>query len=141
MTILVVGPHAALLEGVVQTLTGAGQQVVIATDIPEAIETLAGARPMVALVHRDELLNNGAVFRLSLAEGGALLAFHTEDEESGLPFSLRRVTLAELNRPLERHRLLALVNFVGSRAEASGRDSIQRESSSDASMEIDGSAG
>ena len=137
MTILVVGPHAALLEGVVQTLVGAGQQVVVATDIPEAIETLGGARPMVALVHRAELVNSGTTFRLSLAEGGALLAFHTEDEESGLPFSLRRATLAELNLPLERHRLLALVHFVVTRAEASGREAFQRESSDNASVELD----
>ena len=121
--ILVVGPDAALLEGVMQTLVGAGQQVVTANDIPEALETLQRTRPLVAVVHRDQLLDGGTVFRLSLAQGGALMAFHSdEDDVPPLPFPVKRAILAELSLPLERQRLLALVRYVESRARAAGRD-------------------
>lgn len=122
-TILVVGPDTALLEGLMQTLVGAGQQVVVAKDIPEAIEALHGTHPLVAVVHRADLLNGGNVFRVPLAQGGALVAFHADDDEvAGLPFPLRRATLAELSLPLERQRLLALVRNVEDRARAAGRD-------------------
>lgn len=126
--ILVVGPDTALLEGVSQTLVGAGHQVVVAKDIPEALEALQGVRPLVAVVHRDELLNGGTVFRASLAPGGALLAFHGDEVDAeGLPFRLQRATLAELQLPLERQRLLALVRFVEDRAHATGHESSESD--------------
>lgn len=129
-SILVVGSDVALLEGVAQTLVGAGHQVVVAKDVPEALETLDGERPLVALVHGDELLTHGAALRPILAEGGALLAFHRDDaDEMGLPFRVKRTTLAELTLPLERQRLLALVRYVESRAQAAGRGSSEAESS------------
>lgn len=127
-SILVVGPDVALLEGVCQTLIGAGHKVVAATDIPEALETLKGARPLVALVDCDELTKGGSIFRVALAQGGALLAFHGDEVEGvDLPFRLQRATLAELRLPLERQRLLALVRYVESRARAAGRESVDDE--------------
>ena len=122
-SILVVGPDAALLEGVSQTLTGAGHQVVVAVDIPEALNSLRGAHPLIAVVHRDELVRGGTGFRVALAQGGALISFTSDEtEEERLPFALRRATLAELRLPLERQRLLALVRHVESRSHATGRD-------------------
>jgi DNA-binding response OmpR family regulator len=122
--ILVVGPDEALLEGVSQTLVGAGYQVLVARDIPESLDALRGARPLMAVVHRDELVRNSAGLRVPLANGGALLSFQTDDtEEEQLPFALKRATLAELRLPLERHRLLALIRHVESRARITGRDS------------------
>lgn len=121
--ILVVGPDEALLEGVSQTLVGAGYQVLVARDVSEAMDALRSERPLLAVVHRDELVRNGAGFRVPLARGGALLSFQTDDtEEEQLPFALKRATLAELRLPLERHRLLALVRHVESRARVTGRD-------------------
>lgn len=123
-SILVVGPDVALLEGVSQTLVGAGHKVVVAKDIAEALETLQDARPLVAIVDCDELSKSGSVFQVPLAQGGALLAFHCDDiDPVDLPFRLQRATLAELRLPLERQRLLALVHYVESRARAAGRDS------------------
>ncbi|HEX2722750.1 MAG TPA: hypothetical protein VHM24_07520 [Gemmatimonadaceae bacterium] len=128
--ILVVGPDAALLEGVAQTLVGAGHKVVVAKDIDEAMETLRGTRPLVALVDCDELIRGSSVFRMSLAQGGALLAFHCDDAEPvALPFPIKRATLAELRLPLERQRLLALIRYVESRARAAGRESPDEASS------------
>ena len=115
--ILVVGPDEALLEGISQTLVGAGYQALVVQDVPHAVEALGSDRPLMAVVHRDELVQNGAGSRVPLAPGGALVSFHTEDtRESQLPFALKRATLAELQLPLERHRLLALLRHVESRA-------------------------
>lgn len=122
-SILVVGSDAALLEGVSQTLVGAGHQVVVANDIPEALDSLRGARPLLAVVHRDEIVNGGVAFRVALAQGGALIAFHSDEtDEDPLSFELKRATLAELRLPLERQRLLALIRNVESRALAAGRE-------------------
>ncbi|MDO8501444.1 MAG: hypothetical protein Q7S20_06350 [Gemmatimonadaceae bacterium] len=127
-SILVVGPDTALLEGISQTLVGADHKVVVARDVAEALELLQGARPLVAVVHMDELLNGGSVFRVTLAQGGALIAFHSDETDAaGLPFQLQRAMLAELRLPLERQRLLALVKFVESRARAAGRDSSDED--------------
>ncbi|MEO8192713.1 MAG: hypothetical protein ABI681_02605 [Gemmatimonadales bacterium] len=130
-SILIAGPDAALLEGVAQTLVGANHRVVTARDVPQALERLHGTRPLVAVIHRDELLSGGVAVRVALAHGGALLAFHSDDEDvPALPFNLQRATLAELILPLERQRLLALVRFVESRARAAGRESFDDDSSS-----------
>ena len=119
----------ALLEGISQTLVGAGHQVSVSKDIPEALERMRGAHPLVAVVHRDELVQGGTGFRVALAPGGALISFHSEDtEEPRLPFELRRATLAELKLPLERQRLLALVRSVENRARAAGKDSADGDS-------------
>lgn len=121
--ILVVGPDAALLEGVSQTLVGAGHEVLVARDVPEALESLGSIRPLVAVVDRDELVKSGVAFRAALGPGAALIAFNNDDTDGErLPFALKRATLAELQLPLERQRLLALVRNVEARAHAAGRD-------------------
>jgi DNA-binding NtrC family response regulator len=129
-SILVVGPDAALLEGVAQTLIGAGHQTVIAHDIPEALETLRGSHPLLALVDCEELQARGAMLQTTIAHGGAVLAFHCDDDDSRLPFRIKRTTLAELKLPLERQRLLALVKYVENRARAAGRDTFQDDEAS-----------
>ena len=122
-TILVAGPDPALIEGVVQTLVGAGHRVVSGKDIPEVLESLGDAKPLIALVECNELMTRPGQLHARLAHGGALLAFHCdEDDGPFLPFSVKRTTLAQLRLPLERQRLLALVRFVESRAHAAGRD-------------------
>ncbi len=106
-------------------LTAEGHTVVIAAELSESVEALHGARPLVALVHFEELLQSDGVARQLLAHGGALLAYHSDETDApALPFRVKRVTLAELSLPLERHRLLALVRYVESRARAAGRDSV-----------------
>ena len=121
-SILVVGSDPVLLEGVSQTLIAAGHQLIVAHDIKEALETLHGVRPLVALVNRDELLTCGVFFRVPLARGGALLTFRASDDSgAALPFPIQRATLAELQLPLERNRLLTLVSFVENRALVCGR--------------------
>lgn len=123
-SILIVGSDSALLEGVAQTLVGAGHQVLAAKDIPEALETLHGKRPLIALVHCEELITRAPMLHAAVVHGGALLAFHCDDDDcSALPFSVKRTTLATLRLPLERQRLLALVRYIENRAHAAGRES------------------
>jgi len=129
--ILVVSADASFVEGVFQTLSAAGHQVVVAGEMSEAAEALHGALPLVALINREELTSFGAP-AIPLAPGGALLTFRTVDEaQASLPFRVRRATLADLQLPLERKRLLALVKFVENRARASGRGSEDAESVED----------
>jgi DNA-binding NtrC family response regulator len=123
-SILIVGSDAALLEGVAQTLVGAGHHAAVAKDIPEALETLHGKRPLIALVHCEELISRGQMLHAALVHGGALLAFHCDDDDRyTLPFNIKRTTLATLRLPLERQRLLALVRYIENRALAAGRES------------------
>lgn len=120
--ILVVGSDQSLLEGLSQTLVGVGHHVVLARDVAEAHDALRGTCPLVALVDRDALIADRAECPLPLMRGGALVTFRgTEDTAGHFPFRLPRATLAELQLPLERQRLLALVKFVEDRARASGR--------------------
>jgi len=118
-----VGPDPAFLEGVSQTLGGAGHQTIVASDLAEAQETLRGLRPLLALVDREVLMTRGGSLGIPLARGGALLAFRRSDDNDAehFPFRLERATLAELHLPLERKRLLALVKSVEERARACGR--------------------
>jgi hypothetical protein len=95
----------------------------VAREMSEATETLRGTLPLVALVNRDELTSSTTP-AVPLARGGALLTFRTgDDAPASLPFRIRRATLADLQLPLERKRLLALVKFVEKRARAAGRGS------------------
>ncbi|HEX6574444.1 MAG TPA: hypothetical protein VF042_05685 [Gemmatimonadaceae bacterium] len=128
-SILVIAPDSALLEGVAQTLTGSGHQVSTAHDIPEALETLRGQRPLLALIECEELQSRGAMVQNIIGSGGAVLAFHSDDDDSRLPHRVKRSTLAELKLPLERQRLLALVKYVEHRARAAGRDSVEDDRS------------
>jgi DNA-binding NtrC family response regulator len=123
-SVLIAGPDIALLEGLTQTLVGAGHSVVSGNSISGALESLQGARPLVAIIDRDELVESGVGLRIALSHGGALIAFHSDErDQERLPFEIKRATLAELRLPLERQRLLALIRNVESRAHAAGRES------------------
>ena len=118
--ILVIGSDPALLEGVSQALGGAGHQVTVAHDVSEAMENLHGLRPLVALVNRDHLVDGLTAFAVPVAKGGAVMTYHSADDEPRKSYPARRAPLAELQLPLERQRLLALVKFVDDRAKTCG---------------------
>ena len=126
-SVVAIGPDTALLEGIAQTLVGAGHHVVVARDIPEAIEHLHNQEPLVALVDCGELLNGGGALKASLANGGALVTYHCEGSEAPRPpFNFQRALLADLSLPLERQRLLALIKYVETRLSITGRESRRR---------------
>lgn len=119
--ILVIGSDPALLEGASQALGGAGHQVTVAHDVSEAMENLHGLRPLVALVNRDHLVDGLSAFAVPVARGGAVMTYRTSDDEPRkASYPARRAPLAELQLPLERQRLLALVKHVEDRAKTCG---------------------
>jgi hypothetical protein len=123
--LLIVGTNTALIEGMSQTLTAAGHQLMFSPGLAEAIDSVGDMRPLVVLVERSAIDEIRSTLRIPQAEGGAILVFHPEDTVSpALPHRLQRATLAELELPLERQRLLALLRYVESRAHTVGRDHV-----------------
>lgn len=130
--ILVIGSDPALLEGVSQALGGAGHQVTVAHDVVEAIETLHHLRPLVAIVNRDHLVDGLSSSAVPLAKGGALITYRASDDDPrNASFTSRRAPLAELQLPLERQRLLALVKVVEDRARTCGHTPEESEAIED----------
>jgi DNA-binding NtrC family response regulator len=121
--ILLVGSDAALLEGLVQTLAARGYSTAAVDGLQEAQESAAANTPLVAVIERDlAAAAPGLVLGIPLVRGGALVAFHQRPESSVmLAPPLQRALLADLTLPLERNRLLALVQHVEERARATGR--------------------
>lgn len=115
--IALVGSDIALLEGLAQSL--AGHRVVIATDAADVPDRFAGDPPLVAVV--DRALAHAAA-RVPLAPGGAIVLFRTSGAPASAPLAgLQRLVIADLVLPLERKRLVALVQSVEERARRTGR--------------------
>ena len=121
-TILLVGGDAALLEGLSQALASAGHRPRVAAGVAEA-RTLANAeQPLVVVASRALAAIEPSVAALRVAPGGALLLFHASAEHApSLPSAVQRAALADLALPLERHRLLALVQRIDERSRVTGR--------------------
>jgi len=80
--------------------------------------------PLVLVVNRALASTAGAeLLAIPIAAGGARLLYRAATIPLAplLP-SLQRAVLADLTLPLERHRLSALVQSIGERARATGRD-------------------
>ena len=121
-TIVLIGSDAALLEGLSQTLASGGHRPHLAATIGEARELAATERPLVAVIERQLAMTGSEVLGLPLARGGALLLYRTSGPADGsLSAPLQRATLADLTLPLERQRLMALIQSVEERARLTGR--------------------
>jgi hypothetical protein len=121
--LLIVGTNATLIEGVAQILTSEGYQLLFSRSLAESLDTVGDIRPLVVLVERSAIDEIRMTLRVPLSEGGAFLVFHGEDElPAPLPRGVQRSTLAELELPLERQRLMTLLRYVETRAHAVGRD-------------------
>ena len=119
---ILVGADVALLEGLAQTLVGFGHDVSFATTVAEATGSLDQDLPAMAVVSSDALQEAGLGMTLPLTPGGALIVYGTSHTERPfLPTKLQRATLAQLVLPLERHRLMALVQSFDSRSRTTGR--------------------
>jgi len=120
--VILVGADVALLEGLAQTLLGLGHEVSFATTVGEVAGMVFAERPAIAVVSADSLLNAGLGATVPLSSGGALIVYGTSHEDRPvLPTKLQRSTLAYLVLPLERHRLMALVQSFDSRSRLTGR--------------------
>lgn len=122
--ILLVGTDESLMEGLTQLLAGSGHRVQLAHSIDEAEEIALRTPPLLAVLDRATVLNDGgaSVGQIALAPGGAYVLYRTtSDAGASSARSIARQTLADLTLPLERHRLLALAQYVSARARESGR--------------------
>ncbi len=132
-SLLVIGTNTALIEGMSQTLTAAGHQLLLSPSLADAIDTVGDIRPLVVLVERSAIDEIRSTLRIPLAEGGAMVVFHGEDQlAEPLPHRIQRATIAELELPLEGKRLLALLRFVENRAQTVGRDKLENGAEADA---------
>lgn len=124
-SVLIVGTDTALIEGISQNLTAKGHQVFFSGSLADALEAVGDVRPMVVLVERGSIDETRMTLRIPLAQRGAFVVFHAEDSVSQpLPHRVQRATLAELELPLETQRLIALIRYVESRAQALGWDCL-----------------
>jgi hypothetical protein len=120
--VILVGSDVALLEGLAQTLLGFGHDVQCSATIAEAAGALSGNLPIMAVLSAEALDGIGVGGTLPLTPGGALIVYgKLHDERLFLPPKLQRATLAYLVLPLERQRLVALVQSFDSRSRTTGR--------------------
>ena len=134
--VILVGTDVALLEGLAQTLLGFGHKVSFAATVAEAAGSLSDDLPALAVVSSQALEGGGFGMTLPLTPGGALIVYGTSHTDRPfLPTKLQRATLAHLVLPLERHRLLALVQSFDSRSRTTGR-SAQEEPGDDFHLQV-----
>ena len=120
--VVLVGADVALLEGLAQTLLGFGHDISFAATVGEVAGIQGIDPPAIGVVSADALLNAGLGATLPLAAGGALIVYGTTHaDRPELPTKLQRATLAYLVLPLERHRLVALVQSFDARSRITGR--------------------
>ena len=134
--VILVGTDVALLEGLAQTLIGFGHEVLLAATIGDVGGALNGDLPAIAVVSCEALENGGPGATLPLTPGGAIIVYgKTHGERPFLAPKLQRATLAHLVLPLERHRLMALVQSFESRSRTTGR-SIRDDMDDDSQLEF-----
>jgi DNA-binding response OmpR family regulator len=134
--VILVGNDVALLEGLAQTLVGSGHAVSFATTVAEAARSLTEHLPTLAVVSSQALVEGGVAMTLPLTPGGALIVYGTSHTDRPfMPTKLQRATLAHLVLPLERHRLLALVQSFDSRSRTTGR-STHEEPGDDVHLQV-----
>ena len=134
--VILVGTDVALLEGLAQTLIGFGHEVLLAATIRDVGGALNGDLPAIAVVSCEALENGGPGATLPLTPGGAIIVYgKTHGERPFLAPKLQRSTLAHLVLPLERHRLMALVQSFESRSRTTGR-SIRDDMDDDSQLEF-----
>ena len=113
-----------MLEGIAQTLAAAGHQPRVFHGVADAHTRARGEVPLIAVVERSLAVSDPAALRLPLAVGGATLLYRSAPESGAngtLSLAVQRLVMAELTLPLERHRLLALIQRVEERARVTGR--------------------
>ena len=120
--VILVGADIALLEGLAQTLLGCGHEVTFAATVNEAAGIMTGEEAAIVAVSTDALEDAGSGATLPLTANSALIVYgRSHGEHVFLPPKLQRATLAHLVLPLERQRLLALVQSFDSRSRTTGR--------------------
>lgn len=129
--ILLVGTELPLLEGLAQSFAAQGFAPVVVQSLHEARESAAAKLPLIVVASRAlAAVASAEMLSIPLAPGGAMVLYRSVTTPLvTLPASVQRAVLADLSLPLERNRLMALVQHVGDRARATGRG--LRDSASD----------
>jgi hypothetical protein len=121
--ILLIGTELPLLEGLAQSFATLGFTPRVAASLAEGREIASHHPPLVVVVSRTLAAQSSAeTLSIPLEPGGALMLYRSV----GSPLvtfspSVQRAVMADLALPLERNRLLALVQHVDNRANAVGR--------------------
>src|SRR4051812_32152015 len=130
--ILLIGSELPLLEGLAQTFASLGFEPAVASTLAEGRELALAQTPLVAVVSR--ALAAAApteTLGIPLVRGGAIVLYRS----AGTPLvtfsaSVQRAVMADLALPLERNRLMALVQHVDQRAKITGRNDLGLSESS-----------
>ncbi len=134
--VILVGADVALLEGLAQTLIGFGHDVLFAATIGEVAGALNEDLPAIAVVSSEALEDEGLGTTLPITPGGAIIIYgKSHTEKLFLPPKLQRSTLAHLVLPLERQRLIALVQSFDIRSRTTGR-SRRQEAAEDSELQF-----
>ena len=121
--ILLVGSELPLLEGLAQSFAALGFAPVVAQTLHEARELASHDAPLVAVVSR-RLAAESSADTLSIPFAPAARSCSTRRGRARsvtLSPTMQRSVLADLTLPLERNRLMALVQHLEDRARATGR--------------------
>ena len=123
--ILLLGTDDALLEGLAQLLAGAGRRVRVARSLEEVEEIAAHRQPLLLVVERGSFAvqSGERLARVPLAPGGAVVVYRRSGalaQAQTIPRPLARSTIADLELPLEKNRLSALVASLELRAPKRG---------------------
>ena len=121
--ILLAGSELPLLEGLAQSFAAVGLTPTVVQSLSEAREVAAQHPPLVAVVSRAlAATSTSDTLSIPLAPGGAMVLYRSVGSLL-VTFSptIQRAVLADLTLPLERNRLMALVQHVEQRAKATGR--------------------
>jgi DNA-binding NtrC family response regulator len=120
--ILLIGTDLPLLEGLAQTFASLGFIPLVAQSVNEGRDLAAQHPPLVVLLSRSLTTTGAEALTIPLAGGGARLLYHSAGgSTAALSYAVHRSVLADLTLPLERNRLVALVQHVEERARATGR--------------------
>ncbi|HEY4305787.1 MAG TPA: hypothetical protein VGM82_15045 [Gemmatimonadaceae bacterium] len=120
--ILLIGTDLPLLEGLAQTFASLGLSPLVAQSINEGRELAAQHLPLVVLLSRSLATTGAEALTIPLAGGGARLLYHSPGGPTArFSLAIHRSVLADLTLPLERNRLIALVQRVEERARVTGR--------------------
>jgi DNA-binding NtrC family response regulator len=121
--ILLVGTELPLLEGLAQSFAAQGFAPSVVQSLHEARESAAAKPPLIVVASRAlAAVASAETLSIPLAPGGAMVLYRSVTTPLvTLPASVQRAVLADLSLPLERNRLMALVQHVGDRARATGR--------------------
>lgn len=122
--ILIVGQDVALLEGIAQVLATLDHPTRVVASLEEAGDVAPAHGFDVAVVQRALLEGSAPV---PLRPGGVLVLYRSHADgptRATLSPSLARLLLAEVELPLERHRLVALIRATLARMRTGDRRDV-----------------